>query len=164
MQCWWVNQTRMHRIERDENKNVVAGEINVDEREKTHWGRKNVKDMKSGDFIVCYRSGIGIDQLAYVKTDGEEGSIPWENDETRAAYVANVEYLPIKSPVPKKEFWDDLKDIASKNDGPIDLIRNQIRYAYAMRLPKDAFEKIIDLAERRNPGKVKKWLQEHKYN
>jgi len=164
MQRWWVNQTRLHRIERNENNNVVAGEINVDKREQTHWGRRNVEDMKGGDFIACYRSGIGIDQFAYVKRDGKEDPIPWEKDEKRKAFVAKVEYMPIKSPVPKKEFWDDLIDIASGDHEPIDLIRNQIRYAYAMKVQENAFDKIIDLAERRNPGKVKKWLQERGYN
>jgi hypothetical protein len=155
-QYWWINQTRMHSIERD--KNVVAGEINVKNRNKTHWGRKNVNEIKKGAFIVCYRSGIGIDRLAYVMTSGEEDHIPWEDDDKRRAYVANVEYLSIK-PITKKDFWDDLKDTASGNEEPIDLIRGQIRYAYAMKLPRNAFDKIIDLAECRNPGIVKKWLQ-----
>lgn len=162
VQNWWVNQTRQHKIERD--KNVIAGEINIENRNKTHWGRKNVKKIEKRAFIVCYRSGIGIDRLAHVITkSGKEEPIPWKDDEKRRAYVANVEYRSIK-PITKMEFWDDLKDIASGIEEPIDLIRGQIRYAYAMKLPRNAFEKIIDLAECRNPGNVKKWLQERQYN
>lgn len=116
--------------------------------------------MKEGEFIVCYRSGVGIDRLARVITiaDKMENTIPWEDDEKRRAYVAKVRYESIKKPITKEEFWDDLKDIAKGNEEPIDLIRGQIRYAYAMKLPKNAFDKIIDLAECGNPGIVKKWL------
>jgi hypothetical protein len=159
---WWVNQTRMHSIERDENKNVVAGEINVKKQSKTHWGRSNVLKMKKNHLIVCYRSEVGMDQLARVKEDGKSDSIPWDNDETRKAYVAEVEYLPIK-PITKKDFWDDLEGIANCDEktGPIDHSRQQVRYAYAMRLTRKGFDKIIELAESRNPGKVKKWADKY---
>ena len=60
-QYWWVNQTRQYKDERDQG--LVAGEIR-EKPGKTHWGRENVKNMKKGDRIVCYRSGVGIDQLA----------------------------------------------------------------------------------------------------
>jgi hypothetical protein len=119
--------------------------------------------MKKNHLIVCYRSEIGIDQLARVIEDGKPDSIPWDDDEKRKAYVAKVKYLSIK-PIAKKDFWDDLENIANYDEktGPIDHIRRQIRYAYAMRLTKKGFDKIIELAESRNPGKVENWVDRYR--
>ena len=251
VQYWWVNQTRSYQTER--SKELVAGEINVENKAKTHWGRKNVKNMKIGDFIVCYRSGIGIDRLAYVMegvTKGDEGDlIPWdvfswdeipgedngrlmkylkngvgidweknakiekidnnktikvssqlkslslklndiesevvleidgngiklvprrekgklniyqENCKYRRAYLARVNYINEIKPIKREAFWDVLIDVASGKKEPIDLIRDQIRYAYAMNIKKDAFDKIIDLVETVNSG-ITKELQKFEY-
>ncbi|MFA6373198.1 MAG: hypothetical protein WCW68_11270 [Methanothrix sp.] len=240
VQYWWVNQTRNYQTER--LKELVAGEINMENKAKTHWGRKNVKNMNIGDFIVCYRSRIGIDRLAYVTegvTNGDEGDlIPWdvfnwdeipgvdngrlmkylmkvdgidwgknakiekinnnkiikvstqikslslelndpqsevvseidghkikliqrmengkrniyqENCKYRRAYIAKVNYINEIKPIPRRAFWDVLSDSSGKKE-PIDLIRNQIRYAYAMNIKKNAFFRIMNLAETVNPG------------
>lgn len=162
MQYWWVNQTRNHGIERE--KGFVAGEINKRNVKKTHWGRANVKEMKIGDFVVCYRSGIGIDQLGSITKNGAPGKAPWEGCEDRTAYVADVEYYPSKPtvfmPIKREAFWDVLRDIPSCNHkrGPIDLIRGQVRYAYAMKIEKDGFNIIIDLVRKRNLD-IENWLQ-----
>jgi hypothetical protein len=252
VQYWWVNQTRSYQIER--LKGLVAGEIKVENEAKTHWGRKNVKEMEKGDFIVCYRSGVGIDRLAYVTGKGEPGPIPWyvfswdeipgkdnrrlveylkkgvgidwgrnakiekidkdktikvstqiesislklndiesevvleidgneitlilkkeendkrniyqENSKNRRAYIAKVDYIKdIKKPIKKEAFWDNLKNIANGKKEPIDLIRDQVRYAYAMKLEKKkiAFDKIINLVETANPG-IKKELEKLEYD
>jgi hypothetical protein len=254
VQYWWVNQTRGYQTER--LKGLVAGEINVENKAKTHWGRKNVKNMKIGDFIVCYRSGKGIDRLAYLTegvTKGDECDlIPWdvfnwdeipgedngrlmkylmkgvgidwgknakiekidnnktimvstqikslslklndaksevvleidgheikliqrmengkrniyqENCKYRRAYIAKVAYINEIKPIPKEAFWDDLSDVASGKKEPIDLIRDQIRYAYAMNIEKNAFDKIINLVETVNPGianELQKFAYAHK--
>lgn len=58
-------------------------------------------------------------------------------------------------PIPKEAFWDDLSDVASGKKEPIDLIRDQIRYAYAMNIKRNAFDEIINLVETVNPGMAK---------
>jgi hypothetical protein len=256
VQYWWVNQTRSHQIER--SKELVAGEKNVENNAKTHWGRKNVEYMRKGDFIVCYRSGIGIDRFAYVTKDGECGRIPWDvfcwdeipgkdnerlkkylkegvdidwgknatiekiDDKTikvftqikslllklddakgkvvleingdkielilreenkkqniyqenwgyRRAYRAEVKYISGINgnkkiiPIKKEAFWEDLKNIASGKKEPIDLVRNQVRYAYAMKLKngKNAFNKIIKLVETENSGITNELSKRFNYN
>jgi hypothetical protein len=237
-QYWWVNQTRSYDIER--SKGLVAGEKNVEDERRTHWGRRNVKEMESGDFIVCYRSGIGIDRFAHVREGGQVDDIPWDlfcwdrvpgednrrfikyligidwikktkiekidngktikasfktktlslklnetnsevileidgnkmaklitrmenhdlniyegDSKDRKAYIAKVDYSSDIKPIKKEFFWNDLKDIAGNQKGPIDLIRGQVRYAYAMNIEKKVFDKIVNLVETVNPGTAK---------
>ena len=249
IQYWWVNQTRNYEIER--SKGLVAGEINVENNAKTHWGRKNVKEMRRGDLIVCYRSGIGIDRMAYVKENSARGLIPWdvfcwdkipgedngrllkyltkgvgidwmknakiekidngktinisnkikslslklndsnsevvleidddeiklikrwendklniyqENSKDRRAFITNVDYISGLKSINKEAFWDNLKDMASGKNEPIDLIRTQIRYAYAMNIQKNAFDKILCLIETVNPGIANELSQRFGYD
>ena len=170
---WWVNQSGQHRIER--KRGIIAGEINVENLAKTHWGRFNVSKMKTGDLIACYRSGIGIDRLACVTKKGTIGLIPWDEDnglpweensgipgeegsKDRRAYIAKVDYLKIK-PIERKDFWDDIKDIVNYKNGPIDNNVGRVRYAYAMEFTKEGFDIVTGFAKRMNPGIIEKWVK-----
>jgi hypothetical protein len=155
-QYWWVNQTRQYKDERDQG--LVAGEIK-EKPGKTHWGRENVKNMKKGDHIVCYRSGVGIDQLARVTKDGERGNAPWKtaNDKTRA-FRANVEYFPI-TPIPKKEFVQKIQKNSNDKNSPIKSDSN-VKFAYAIEFTKVGFDTIANIAMKSNPDSgLENWLQ-----
>jgi len=89
----------------------------------------------------------------------------WEFEgDTGKAFTARVNYIPKMKPIEKKDFWYDLKDIANYDEkkGPIDNLRKQIRYAYAMKLTDNGFGKVVDLTERRNPGVIRRWINERK--
>lgn len=53
---WWVNQSDQY--EKERAKSVIAARISETTR-PTHWGRANVQNIDKGNFIVCYRSGVG---------------------------------------------------------------------------------------------------------
>jgi hypothetical protein len=147
VQYWWVNQTDMHEVERD--KGIVAARVS--ESGITHWGRENVKNMNTGDLIICYRSKIGIDRAACVIKNCGICPAPWNyKDDKGKAYIAKVKYFTI-NPIPKSEFLGELQECASHPKGPI-ITNGNIRFAYAMELKRDGFRAIKEIVKRSQPN------------
>ena len=153
---WWVNQTDQHILER--RKEIVAGR----KSESTHWSRTNVSKMEIGDLIICYRSGIGIDRLAFVNK--KIGICParevWDHAEDEGeAYVAGVEYFFIKKDniVRKENFSSKMKKFAGMPRGPI-LRNGNIRYGYAMKFEENGFDDIQNIVKNSQP-ELECWLQ-----
>ncbi|MCX6677712.1 MAG: hypothetical protein NTU95_07175 [Methanothrix sp.] len=147
VQYWWVNQTDMHEVER--YKGIVAARIS--ESGITHWGRENVSKMNAGDFIICYRSKIGIDRAACVIKKCGICPAPWNyTDDKGKAYIAKVKYFII-NPIPKSEFLSEIQGCASHPKGPI-IPNGNIRYAYAMKLEKDEFDVITEIVKKSQPN------------
>jgi hypothetical protein len=143
VQYWWVNQTRNHKFER--SVGIVAGQINKENRDLTHYGRKNVKKMNVDDLLVCYVRSMGIDYVARVVQKYQEKPAPWPgSDENETAYVASVKYFPIKPTILQEEFSDKIQKFGCYPKGPITR-SGEIKEGYAFIFNKDGFDNLMNL-------------------
>ena len=129
---WWVNQPHTYLEEIKEHGKVAAVITSRNGSKLEH--HENVMAMNAGDVVISNAFGkiIGVGRLINdPKVDREH---LWQGEETtqkRPAYVAEVEYYKLKSPIATKQFRNEIQKLNIPG-GPINSDCN-VKQGYAFR-------------------------------
>jgi hypothetical protein len=127
---WWVNQGRTHLKEIKEHGTVAAVTRSRNGKKLEH--HENVMLIHSEDIVISNASGKII-AIGHVTSEPKEDPKHlWDGENPilkRPAYVANVDYYRLKSPIATKQFRGQLQAL-NIPDGPINSSCN-VRQGYA---------------------------------